>query len=106
MRKFARPALITLCAAAIVFAAALFAASRSSKTDYQSTSNVEFVHVNKSVPALDDIALKGSGRGAPMRLAAPSAIAVPASKSGRNAPQIARVGSVSLFVQNVDKAVS
>jgi len=106
MRRFARPAFITLCAATIVFAAALFAASRLSKPGYQSSEQVEVVHVNSSVPAPDDIALKGSGRAAPLRLAAPSPLAAPAAKSARNAPQIARVGSVSLFVPNVDKAVS
>jgi hypothetical protein len=101
MRKFARPALITLCAAAIVFAAALFAASRSFKSDYQSNASVEYVSV-RSVPQPHDIALKGTSHGAPMRLAEPRA----GAKVARNAVQIARVGSISLFVPNVDKAIT
>lgn len=90
MRKLARPALITLCAAAIVFAVALFAASRTSAPGYRPTPTVEFVR---------------SSQGVPLRLAPPSA-AAPAAKSMRNAPQIARVGSISLFVPNVDKAIA
>jgi hypothetical protein len=104
MRKFVRPALITLFAAAIVLAAAVFAASRSSTSDYtETTPAVEFVRVAKSVPAPYDIALKGTSQGAPLRLAAPQ---LAGAKATRGAVQIARVGSISLFVPNVDKAIA
>ncbi len=107
MRKYIRPAFITICAAAIVLAAAVFAASQSSTQDYPAMDHVDFVRVMKSVLAPHDMALKGTGQGVPARLAAPSAAAAaPAAKAARNAPQIARIGSVSLFVPNVDKAVS
>ncbi len=63
--------------------------------------HIDFVRVMKSVPAPHDIALKGTGQ---MRFAAapnPSA-----AKSARSGVQIARTGSVSLFVPNVDKAIA
>ncbi len=105
MRKYVRPVLITFCAAAIVLAAAIFAASRSSTQDYPAIAPVQFVRVMKSALEAHDIALKGTEQGAP-RLAAPSAVAAPATKSARSSAQIARVGSVSLFVPNVDKAIA
>ena len=100
MRKYVRPAVITFSAAAIVLAAAIFAASRSANSDYSAMEHIDFVRVMKSVPAPHDIALKGTGQ---MRFAAapnPSA-----AKSARSGVQIARTGSVSLFVPNVDKAI-
>lgn len=101
MRKFVRPALITLCAAVIVLAAAIFVASRSSTSNYPAIERLSFVRLAKSAPAPNDIALKGSSQGAPLRL-----IAALQPKAARNGVQIARVGSVSLFVSNVDKAIA
>jgi hypothetical protein len=103
MKKFVRPLLITALAAAIVLGAAFFAGSRV-RSDYSAPVQMEHITVQRPIAAADDIPLKGVSK---LLSLAPG---LPVSRSidrlSQSSTQIARAGTVSLLVSNVDKAVS
>ena len=106
MKRFARPAFITILAAAIVLSIAVFASSRVAQRG--ALSEPMHVDVENPVPVVRDIVLRAPAgdRAVPARALVASA-PMPGS-SQRNAPatQIARTGMVSLIVSSVDKAIS
>jgi type III secretory pathway lipoprotein EscJ len=108
MKKFARPAFITILAATIVLGIAVFASSHVSQRGVEAYQTPLFVHVQKTVPQVDDIALKGTSgyRGVPARALVASAPMPGSARQSSTTTQIARTGMVSLLVSSVDKAVS
>lgn len=99
MKRFARPAFITILAATIVLGIAVFASSRVSQRGLEAyqTTPVYVARVENPVPALEHLAARALVASAPL----PRSV-----QQGTPATQIARTGTVSLLVTSVDKAVS
>lgn len=108
MKRFARPAFITILAAVIVLGMAVFASSRFSQRGAAMLNEPQFVHVEIPLPRTERTAIDtpASYRSAPLKTLAAFAPMPGSPKRRLPATQIARTGTVSLLVSNVDKAVS